>query len=101
METASGDALNGRPRFLKWKEWKEGRSFRATSDLKKRAERVLGGGTEFGETTPPPVRPPPVLAGHKTAARLSLASTHPAKCLWPFAGTPGDLGLKKTRFARF
>ena len=37
----------------------------------------------------------------KRATRLGLASTHPAKGLRPFAGTPGALGLKKTRSARF
>ena len=34
---------------------------RATSDWKKRASRVLGGGSEFGERR----RPPPLLAGHR------------------------------------
>ena len=37
----------------------------------------------------------------KRATRPELASAHPTKGLWPFAGTPGALGLEKTRSARF
>ncbi len=71
---------------------------RAPSDWKKRAPRVFsveaassGKGGVF----------PRRWRDTKRATRPGLASAHPTKGLRPFAGTPDDLGLKKTRSARF
>ena len=71
---------------------------RAPSDWKKRAPRVFsveaassGKGGVF----------PRRWRDTKRATRPGLASAHPAKALRPFAGTPDDLGLEKTRRARF